>query len=397
MTRRHDIDALRVIAFGFLILYHCAMLWVAEWEWHLKSSYIAEWLQLPMIALNRWRMPLLFLLSGIAVGLFRPERVRAAFFGSRSWRLLLPLAFGIVAIVPIQAYCQGVRNGLVEPGFLEFMLRYLQFQPWPEGAFDGAEYGFTWNHLWYLPYLWAYTGVLMLLVPVLGADSRPARWLKGLGGVKLVLLPALYFAVCLATLGSWFESTHALVDDWFNHANYFVVFVFGYWIANDAVFWQRLNTMRGRLLAVCLISLAVYLPLLVSLGDEPHELALNLARLLRGIYSWTALLSLLAWAHHLLNRPWRWLPYASEAVYPWYILHQSATVLLAYWLVPMELGPATEALLVIAGTIAICAIVHELLVRRINWLRPLFGLKSRPKQRVNSIDSDGTTATRASA
>jgi peptidoglycan/LPS O-acetylase OafA/YrhL len=37
MTRRHDIDALRVLAFALLILYHLAMLYVADWEWHLKS------------------------------------------------------------------------------------------------------------------------------------------------------------------------------------------------------------------------------------------------------------------------------------------------------------------------------------------------------------------------
>ena len=66
MQRRHDIDALRVIAFSLLILYHSAMVYVAGWDFHLKSSYQAEWLQYPMIALNRWRMPLLFLISGIA-------------------------------------------------------------------------------------------------------------------------------------------------------------------------------------------------------------------------------------------------------------------------------------------------------------------------------------------
>ena len=74
MTRRHDIDALRVLAFVLLILYHIAMLYVAEWDWHLKSTYLSEWLQNPMLLTNRWRMALLFVLSGIAIGLFQPER-----------------------------------------------------------------------------------------------------------------------------------------------------------------------------------------------------------------------------------------------------------------------------------------------------------------------------------
>ena len=45
MQRRHDIDALRVIAFSLLILYHSAMVYVADWDFHIKSSYQAEWLQ----------------------------------------------------------------------------------------------------------------------------------------------------------------------------------------------------------------------------------------------------------------------------------------------------------------------------------------------------------------
>ena len=53
MNRRHDIDALRALAFGLLILYHLSMLYVTEWPWHVKSSYLSEALQLPMLMLNR--------------------------------------------------------------------------------------------------------------------------------------------------------------------------------------------------------------------------------------------------------------------------------------------------------------------------------------------------------
>lgn len=73
MTRRHDIDALRVFAFALLILYHTAMAYVDDWGFHLKSLHTAEWLQWPMVFVNRWRMSLLFLISGIAIALMRPK------------------------------------------------------------------------------------------------------------------------------------------------------------------------------------------------------------------------------------------------------------------------------------------------------------------------------------
>ena len=77
-ARRHDIDALRALAFGLLILYHWGMLYVGgeDWGWHLKSPYLAEWLQLPMLAVNRWRMDLIFLVSGLSVHfLLRDTRI----------------------------------------------------------------------------------------------------------------------------------------------------------------------------------------------------------------------------------------------------------------------------------------------------------------------------------
>src|SRR3546814_18623355 len=71
MPRRHDIDALRVIAFGLLIVYHVGMVYVPDWGFHVKSDYQAEWLQSPLIAPSRWRIQLRFMISSIALGLTR--------------------------------------------------------------------------------------------------------------------------------------------------------------------------------------------------------------------------------------------------------------------------------------------------------------------------------------
>ena len=384
--RRHDIDALRVIAFGLLILYHVGMFYVAEWEWHLKSAYLSEWLQVPMNFLNRWRMPLLFLLSGISIGLFDPRRGPLKFFRERSVRLLVPLMFGIFTVVAVQAYCQGVANGKVEPGFGAFLWRYWQLRPWPEGAFDGWEYGFTWNHLWYLPYLWAYTAVLLLVLPLLHsrAGEQVRAWFGGLRGAARVIVPAIPLFIAFALLAERFESTHALVDDWFNHAYYFTVFLYGYWIARDAGWWTTLAAARHRLTWAALAMAAVYLPLIFSLEDDSPETLLWFARVLRNLYCWTALLALLAWGHAVLNRPFRWLPYATEAVFPWYILHQTLIVLFAYWLSPLALGPVLEPLLLVVATVGGCLLGHEL-VRRVAWLRPLFGLKRLAVARAEPV------------
>jgi len=88
------------------------------------------------------------------------------------------------------------------------------------------------------------------------------------------------------------------------------------------------------------------------------------------------LLALFGWARVLLSRPWPGQGYCREAVFSWYILHQTLLIALLYALRPLQLGPWLEPALLVAGTISGCLLIHELLIRRVRWLRPLFGLRN---------------------
>lgn len=389
MKRRHDIDALRVIAFALLILYHVGMVYVYDWGFHIKSSYQAEWLQWPMIFLNRWRMPLLFMISGIAIGLYQPERAAGRFVLQRSWRLLLPLVFGMFTIVAVQAYCEGVANGHVAPGFWSFMVSYWHVHPWPAGSFAGWEHGITWNHLWYLAYLWIYTMILLAMLPLLrtAAGQCVLGLLNRRKGAALIVLPALPLLAYLFVLKPFFPETHALFGDWYLHAQYFTVFLYGYAIARADGFWRTLAGMRYRTLTVALVSITVYLLLRAAGRYLPPEhipqvvpmfVWMIISHASQTLYLWTALLAIFGWGHLLLDRPFRWLPYCTEAVYPWYMLHQSLIVPLAFALVPLRLGPVLEPALVLLGTVFGCLLLHEFVIRRVPLLRPLFGLKRQP-------------------
>ena len=380
--RRHDIDALRALAFALLILYHLCMLYVADWGWHIKSPQTFEWLQLPMVLVNRWRMDLIFLISGVASAfLIKPDLLKPGFPGrflaSRTVRLLLPLVFGIAVVVPIQPYVQGVSNGLVHPGFLHFLLDYYTGKPWPKDAFDGWYYGFTWNHLWYLAYLWIYTIALALLARPL--ESRLGRKLRslftGLRGPALMLLPVVPFWLYAFTLQPLFPDNGDFIHDWYRNAVYFTVFVYGYVVARDSGFWVEATRLRWATLACAAAIFVVRIVLGSIYPDEAPAWIDALALVLRNLYMWSMLLTILGWAHARLDRPFRWLPWANENVYPWYILHQSLIIALAYWLLPLRLHPALEALAILTLTVAGCWAVTAL-VRRVGWLRPLFGLKA---------------------
>lgn len=394
MTRRHDLDTLRIGAFGLLILYHVGMAYVAGWDFHLKSTYTAEWLQWPMIALNRWRMPLLFAISGIALGLSLPDRGRLQFAARRGWRLLLPLLFGIVAVVSLQAYCEAVDKGDVAPGLGAFLWRYWQFQPWPGASFSGAAYGFTWNHLWYLAYLLPYTLLAMVLASLLRPlrDIMPSaplgdRWVATLG----LSLPVLWLSWALLAVLPAHPPTHALVGDLYVHAESLPLFLGGFLAARWQRGWDLLVRGRRLTLVLALIGVTVELGIralarMPEVADLPSWLLslpwAQTERVGRALYTWCALLAIFGWAQVVLSRPWRGLGYCREAVFSWYILHQTVLIGLLYALRPLQLGPWLEPALVLAGTVAGCLLIHELLVRRVRWLRPLFGLRADPTSSI---------------
>ena len=382
--RRNDVDAVRALAFAVLILYHLGMLYVAGEDWHIRSPHSYEWLKLPMLFVNRWRMDLIFLLSGIASAFMLKSGQPWRFLRQRNLRLLLPLLFGCLVIVPIQPYVQGVGNGVVAPGFIAFLEKYFTGGPWPVDAFDGWKDSFTWNHLWYLAYLWVYTVVLALLWPVL--DSRIGRALRarltGLRGAALLLLPALPLFAWTWLLQARYPDTGDLVHDTYRHTMYFTCFLYGVLMARDAALWDEIRRLRRASLAIALAMVAPYLWMVATLPDDIGPGLQALVWALRNLYVWTMLLALLGWSAQYLDRPFRWLPWAREAVYPWYLLHQSLIVLLAYWIIPLHWSGPVEAMAVLAGTVAGCWSVFAV-VRRVRWLRPLFGLSAvAPRQQA---------------
>ena len=65
MARHYGMDWLRIGAFALLILYHIGMVFV-PWGFHVKTAQPIDWVAIPMLATNPWRLTLLFVVSGYA-------------------------------------------------------------------------------------------------------------------------------------------------------------------------------------------------------------------------------------------------------------------------------------------------------------------------------------------
>jgi hypothetical protein len=92
---------------------------------------------------------------------------------------------------------------------------------------------------------------------------------------------------------------------------------------------------------------------------------------------WCWIIGLLGTGSRLINVNNRILAHANEAVLPFYILHHSVILLVGAYVVKWGSGVETKFFVIAAVSMAIIMAVYELLIRRLNIIRFLFGMKSK--------------------
>ena len=125
-------------------------------------------------------------------------------------------------------------------------------------------------------------------------------------------------------------------------------------------------------------------------GASEDDMLVTAFRIGRIFYAWAAIVALLGLAQRFLNRPGRALSYLTEAIFPYYILHQTIIVMVGYWLIPYRLPVAVEASIVVGATVFGCVAGFEI-IRRAWMLRPLFGLPTRERAIPDQVGSSKVT------
>jgi len=379
--RRYDLDWVRICAFGLLIFYHVGMYYVT-WGWHVKSPYASHTIEPLMLLTNPWRLSLLFLVSGVATAYLLERRGKASqgFLGQRSIRLLVPLIFGMAVIVPPQSYLEVVEKVAYAGSYFDFLKLYYSAY---HGFCKGSDCLIlpTWNHLWFVAYLWVYTVVLFLVIRML---PKATQWLRAsaeraLSGPGVLIWPVVFLALARVTLGPLFPANNALVGDWYNHATYGMTFLLGYALAGTNAPWIALERFRRTSLVLAILGWIFLATFNFFYNDDssltPSELMYITRRIVFGVEQWVAIAAVLGFARRYLNHDNAARRYLTTAIFPVYILHQTIIVVVAHALKPVNLLPAVEGPLLILVTVTGCLLGYEV-IRRSVVLRPLFGLGS---------------------
>ncbi len=367
-------DWLRIGAFILLILYHVGYSFTA-WGYQTPTRGVVWWAEIPLEGMSPWRLSLLFAISGYASAalLARAKGQTREFAWSRIKRLGIPLAFGLIVIVPPQPYM-----GLVNSGYAHNYIYYFVHDAFSFRQIN-LEYVPRVMHLWFVVYLLVYTMALCLLLLVLPARVQAAlrlgfEWLFA-GPLLLPLGIGLVYLVRNYMPYGWTD-LHDLVDDRAAHVHYAGMFLFGFLLRGSDKLRRSIARQWPVALALALAGFFwVARDSWLYPGRIPTPYGLrHVLTFAKCVESWSAVIALFGIADRYwnFNHPWRQT--LSEAVFPVYIAHQTIMVLVMYPIRDWGLTALPE-FLILAGSVAVGSWLFYLIGREVGPLRPLIGLK----------------------
>ncbi|OEU63326.1 MAG: hypothetical protein BBJ57_05565 [Desulfobacterales bacterium PC51MH44] len=346
--RRYDIDWLRVIAIAILLVFHIMVMYqsYANHVRFIQSPTLLEGLLVPLSLSSVIRIPLLFFVSGMGVFFSLQRRNWIKLLGERTVRILIPLVFGSFAIVPIHEFI-----------YMKYYSANLAYEP-------------GMGHLWFLANIYMYV-LWSLALFYFVKEIQNSRFLdvvrrlieKYPFGVYLLATPYMLQSLTIPVdvpYSLFFDSRVGLLLG-------MIAFLLGFTIvALGEKAWKAIS--RIKYYSLCL-ALALYLNrLLMYDAHGPH--------ILTSIESISWIIAAFGLGYRYLNRPSKILSYLSPAAYPVYIVHMVFLYIGAYYIFPLGLNPWVSLLLITLFTFAGCFFSYEIL-RRIFFLRPLFGLKRK--------------------
>jgi len=376
--RRADIDWLRVFAVLLVFVTHAAQVFSPIDEWHIENPESSSALGQLTVFMAPWLMPLFLMLAGKSAWFALRSRDSARFLKERLLKLFVPLVVGTLLVVPPQVYLRRLSRGEFEGNFLAFYPRFF------DGVFP--EGNFSYGHLWFLAYLFAYTLVGLPFFRLLQAP-RGRRWLSTLsrvcdwpGGILWLFLP---LAVGQILLRPYFpQTTGTVLGDWATHAWFFPVYLLGFAVMleprlEEAIRRDWRTALFPAVLTSCGLALFAWpgdvyerIPADPSLWHLVFWTGFTLCS-----WSWLVFFSGAARAYLLVPSPF--LRYWGDRVYPFYVFHQTVIVIVAFHVVQWSIGIPGKFLLILGLSFAGTVLLLEG-VGRIRPVRGLFGLRGTP-------------------
>jgi len=366
--RRYDIDWLRVIAFGVLIYFHAAVAFLPKGLPLILNSQPSAELAIAVAFSHQFRLALLFFVSGCGVYFATRSLSCGVFLRQRAYRLLMPLVFGIVVLVPFMVFLEKRYIGALDVNFVEFYSRYL-------------------HHFWFLAYLFLFCVLACPFISWVKKAVGRERLRTLIDRIRYhgygVYLPILLLLIVEIPLRPIFPGFRNLISDWASFTHWFVIFIAGFIFAFDQHLLQDAARKRTlSLSAAVLVSLLLFYfywrpeqyRLYPFENDEINVLSYLWFSSLRITGVWLWILVCVGYAARYLNRPGTLVVSLNRAVYPVFCLHLPVLVALEFVFIPMPWPIAVKFLVITSLTIVTLALLYGLL-RPVRFIHPFVGMR----------------------
>jgi len=383
--RRYDLDWLRVFAILAVFIFHSGRFF-DRMDWHVKNPATHQGMQIWTMFLASWMMPLIFIISGAS--LYFALGKMDKFIKDKVLRLFVPLVAGVFTHVALGVYLERLTHHQFSGSFFEFYPKYFQ------GMYgDGGNFAWMGLHLWYLLVLFVYTLALMPLFYLLkGSGKKILGWLGNIlalpGMVYLLAIPVAWIMIKISPQSTWGERAWG---GW-SLLGYIPFLLYGFLIIAHEGLQDSIKRWRWISLVLaflCTAGLAYANDRYGSAGFG--SLGYNLVRGLFGLNAWLWSVSIFGFGMKRLNFNTAFLSPATEAVLPFYILHQTVLLSVGYYVVRWDIPDPAKFAVISLGSFVIIVAAYEFLIRRVNMMRVLFGMK--PKTEVRVVKSGVTSQT----
>ena len=352
---KHYIDWLRNLGILFLFVFHTARIFDS-----LEANYVKgvpDPVSDGIVISSYWFMPLLFLLAGMSAYFALRKYSAKEFLKERARRLLIPFIFGLVAVVPPQAYIARIHFGTAG-NYFDFLKSYFTDFSDITGYFGS----FTPGHLWFIMYLIVITVVLLpLLLKIIRKGFTPKLFLNP----GLLLLPAVALVILSALPGLGGKNI-------FVYAGYVLL---GFLIASDERIIRMIDEKRYLFFVFAAAGMAEIFIETNTIGNQSGFTTIGvLFSILHFFIFWITLLAILGFGKHYLDRESKFMAYFSRAAFPVYILHQTYIIVIGYFVLMLNVNTPLKFLLISGFAFLACILSYEGL-RRLRPLKILFGVK----------------------
>ncbi|WP_046755671.1 acyltransferase family protein [Kordia jejudonensis] len=367
-TRRYDLDWLRVIAILAVYIHHIGMPFNGD-DFHIMNTESSKVLDDIMVFFEQFRLPLLFLISGTGTIFAFSKRTWIQFVKERAIRLLIPLVFGVLFIVPPQTYFEHKNEGL------SYRDIYTNFD-------------FGVNHLWFIENLFWMSLVLIPFILFLKSSKSTIfiqlfqRLTARKLGAFLLVIPLLLILIISKI---YFPSDSKSLFNLSSTCYYGFFFMIGMVFASAELTWKHLKLYRKRNAILFLASTILFYTYYLM----PHEALLpyfsetvlwNLWYIVCGLVGWSFVITLVGYGQIWLHKKSVLVQKLNEAIYPFYILHQTVIIVFAYYIVQFDLSISLKIIILLLTSFPVIVLIYRFLIYPFAIPRMLFGMKKKQKK-----------------